>query len=104
MPSGQQLLHRASDQHRKIAENEARVLPENLDLAREREIRADQDLIAGHKSGGQALVVRIANTNDLDVLVAVLGASDFEQSKVPSPVMSQAVRFTDLGQSVSRQS
>jgi hypothetical protein len=60
MPAVDQLAHRAPDQMRKIAGQEARVLAGDPDLPGEGQVVTNEALAADHEAGGEGLVVAVA--------------------------------------------
>ena len=95
MPAFAELADRAGDEPRQIAHDEARVLARDLDLAGKREVIAHEHGRADDEPGREALVVRVAQAEDVGVIALLLVVGDLEQAEVASPIGAHAVGLGD---------
>ena len=93
-PRRGQLTECASEEHRKIAQDELRVPTSNLDLVMEREVIADERRGASVDASGKRLVVRVAQADHSPDSLGkreVGNASDLKQAKVALTITRKSV-------------
>ena len=93
-PCAGELTERASEEHRKIAQDELCVTTSDLDLVVEGEVVADERRGASVDASRERLVVRVTQTNHSSNSLGkreVLEASDLKQAKVPLTITSESV-------------
>jgi len=89
MPFGEQESDGATDQLRQITYDEPGVFAGEFDLARKRQIIADEHAGPGDDAGGERFVVAVAEAKNPTVVVAGFLGVDFHEAEVALALVGQ---------------